>query len=248
MDDLLLDVIQASENRVTITHRKRRNVFKLISWGYLSQLDIEPIREFQISLLKEYGVYPAVIGGGYGCSMIEFEVHAPSAKEASRTIRSIIKDKDFQMMALKLKFKVLITNNPYERVDLASGLIDGYSTRTQRKKSIKEGPININITQIKGGLRDSSLSIDSPHSQHHIERAPKVDAKLTEILECLRKDSEVTSEKLMELFDNIMFIKTEMLKKKPNKNRILETVSHVGSVASVAALSIQLHEIINAIL
>ena len=127
MNDLLYEVIEAISNRKKIPPTTSKNVITLLSFFSFKSEDIPKIRNFQEHIAKLFNVKLIVIGGGYGCSRINFSVVASSPKKASEFIKDILDSQIFRQEALEANFSILITDKPYERVDLKSGKKDGYS-------------------------------------------------------------------------------------------------------------------------
>lgn len=127
--DRLAEVLEAIGKREFIGAPERRPCIELISHASLSRSDFAAIREFQLDVLKGVGVRLAVIGGGYGCSRVLFEIRADSAmevREAGVRTLSLIQNPGFQDAAFGIGMRVAVTRNaPYLRVDLMTGLVEG---------------------------------------------------------------------------------------------------------------------------
>ncbi len=249
MKDRLVEVIGAVNNKRTISLPTMKRLISLISFDHLSVTDIDSIRSFQTFVKQNYEVELRVVSGGYGCTTIDFEVRATTSKEAADFVSLVLSDRRFHGEALKARFKVLITRDPYERVDLRTGLTDGFAEQLLKKLDyLDANKITVNVidesVNISGNLKDSPLILNSPESNLIFQKNPEISQLIDAITNAIRVDTSISGSELKEYLTDIETLKTELEKTKPKKKRISAILTTLGNVASISALVSQLLQLL----
>jgi TIR domain-containing protein len=124
MDDLLEPVLAAIASRGSVAPPFIPSV-QFIALRTFSDADAPAIRRFQDTINRGLDVDMKVVGGGYGCTRIHFTVEVDSSEEAARLLHELLRSEDARAAALQAGFRVAVMEQPYVRLDLASGQIEG---------------------------------------------------------------------------------------------------------------------------
>jgi hypothetical protein len=236
MADRLDEVLVASDTRQRVIANDGRVCFTLISYRTLNSSNAEQIRHFQEWVQKKYSVLIPVVGGGYGCSRIEFDVVAPSAAEALRFTQGILQDREFQLKATEVGFRVLIVNEPWARIDLANGMVEGGDAL---KEIVETGGITMvdQSQKINAPVTNSNLAAHSPNASQFVTVNSELENILGEILAKAETDETVTKQQYIQVKTEIEELKAELQKPKPQKSVIERILGNLGSIASLTSLA-----------
>jgi hypothetical protein len=137
MEDRLRDVLAASLSRQTIDPRESPGGIELISIKelegeaadsmVLQDLSFERIRSFQRRVERFFGVKLIVVGGGFGCTKINFDIETSIKEDKKEILIQLIQDSDFRKIALKYGFSFGILKDTQIVADFKSGMIAGPS-------------------------------------------------------------------------------------------------------------------------
>jgi hypothetical protein len=168
MNDRLSEVLKAVESRKNLSSSGFHVDFSLISYSNLSSSSQETISKFQDWVKKRYGVSIYVVGGGYGCTRIDFEIKG-DLSSATKFVREILQEGEIHEKAVEVGFKVLILENPWARVDLTNGSIEG---GIAVDNFLKDTEINMNVdngVKIYGSVTNSGVVSNSENAKQSIE-------------------------------------------------------------------------------
>jgi hypothetical protein len=236
MKDYLHEILTASARKTKIEFGSIMPDFSLISYRTLST-DAEPlIAGFQQWVKETHGVRVLAVAGGYGCTRIEFEVVSDSPEKAAQFTQAIIQNGDLHEKAREIGFRILILAHPYTRIDLVNSRIEG---NTFLQNLIREGGINMTdqSTHIHGSIRNSAVSVHSPHTTQTVTVNPQLDSLYAAILEKARTDDEVTKKQYLQVVDDIDVLKKELSQATPRKSVVERILTNLGSIASLTSLA-----------
>lgn len=136
MDDKLVEVISAVQARRSIEPPPNSSTIHLISFKTFGEADIPSIRRFQKTIADKLGIRITVLGGGYGCTRIIFSVTTDS--ETAKVIsQQLLSSAIFRQAALEVDFSIAGMPEPYVRVDLRSGKVEGAMPSTFQKPTYR---------------------------------------------------------------------------------------------------------------
>ena len=232
MEDYLFKVLEATTKRTLFISDESRTNFSLISYATLSIDSADSIRKFQKWIKKEYGVTIRVVGGGYGCTRIDFEVISESTEKASDFIKKVISDHKFHEKAYEIGFKVLIIKNPWLRINLVDGSIEGDIAR------IKKGDLKMNVDKsvhVDGPVTNSNITAHSSSTNQTISINSKTDKILDKIIKHAKTNNNISKEEYIMILNQIQELKEEITKPNPRNNVIERILSNLSNIASISS-------------
>ncbi|MDO8775788.1 MAG: hypothetical protein Q7K57_45220 [Burkholderiaceae bacterium] len=119
--DKLADVLRASEAKQVIPVPTQFRGFSLISYRHFTSRDESGIRHLLAYVRQQHLIEAVAVGGGYGCTRIEFEITSHDSSLIADLVLNLMKDPIFRSEALSVGFRVMILREPYVRLDLANG-------------------------------------------------------------------------------------------------------------------------------
>jgi hypothetical protein len=164
MNDRLSEVLKAVEGKKSISSSGASVDLSLISYSNLSSNSQEAISQFQDWVKQKYDISICAVGGGYGCTRIDFEIKGDLSSTAE-FVRQILQGGEIHEKAVEVGFKVLITNNPCRaRVDLVNGSIEGGIAVDD---FLKNGEIKMvdNSVKIYGPVTNSGVVSNSENTK-----------------------------------------------------------------------------------
>jgi len=214
--------------------------FALISYGTLAPDAEERIRHFQKWVHETFGVHIRAVSGGYGCTRIEFEVVAESPEQAAQFTLAMVNDPELHKKAQEIGFRVLIVTQPYARIDLANGRIEGGAAV---RDLVKQGGIHMTkdqSTHITAPVTNSAIAVHSPDAKQDVTVNPQLDAMIAAIVDKARSDGQVTKEQYAQVVSDIDDLKKELALPKPRRSVVERLIGNLGGVASLTSLANQM--------
>jgi hypothetical protein len=234
MKDKLREALKATDYKNKIQPPEIKNQFTLISYSTLSLSHYDIIRKLQEWVNENYNISIPVIGGGYGCSLITFEIIADSHSNAVEFIKAMMEDDSFHDKAREASFRILIIKKPWTRVDLARGTIEGGEGLADY---IDKG-ITMNIdksTNINAPVTGSAVTAGSSNVTQTININSNLEGIINQIIEKAETDDAISKKDYSTIIKEIEVLKCELQEQKPKKAVVERVLSNLGSVVSITS-------------
>lgn len=228
--DKLADVLRASEAKEVIPEPPQFRGFSLISYRHFTSQDENGIRHLLAYSLQQHLIEVVVVGGGYGCTRIEFEVTSHDSSQIADLVLKLMRDEVFRSEALSVGFRVMILREPYVRLDLLNGGIE----TDPRTADIFLGGGTVNIDQsihVGGNVTGSNLHSASAT----VSQTESVGSLLAAILKTAEEDSRVSKAEAISISQQVAELRTELAKAAPNTTMVERILGNLGSIASITS-------------
>ncbi len=236
MNDKLSQVLDAISSRSKILPPPPIRRFTLISYSTFEKSAYARVRRFQYWVRDYYFIHIPIVGGGYGCAQLHFEIVADSPDLAASFVRSMIRDGSLHEKMRDVNFRILIIDKPYTRIDLARGTLEGGEGLND---CIRKGVI------VKIDKSDRSVNINAPvtnsnlaaHSDN-INQRIAVDSEVYEILNQMilhaESSNDITKRQYAEISGYVQQLKEELAKPNRDVGIIERIIGNLGSIASIS--------------
>lgn len=240
--DKLADVLLASEAKQVIPVPIGFRGFSLISYRHFTSQDENSIRHLLAFLFQRHLIEVVAVGGGYGCTRIEFEITSHDSSHVADLVLKIMKDEIFRTEALTVGFRVMILREPYVRLDIMNGNIQ--TDPITADIFSKGGTVNIDQSIHVGGNVTGS-NLHSPGAS--ASQGESIGSLLTAILKIAEEDSSVSKAEAISISQQVAELRAEIAKPSPSPTTVERILGNLGSIASITSLVDQVRPFLKAL-
>lgn len=236
MNDKLSQVFEAISSRSKILPPPPTRRFTLISYSTFGSSAYARVRRFQYWVRDYYFIHIPVVGGGYGCTQLHFEIVADSAELAASFVRSMIRDESLHEKMREVNFRILIIDQPYTRIDLSRGTLEGGEGLNDciRRGVIVKIDNSDRSVNINAPVTNSNLAAHSEDVSQSIAGDPKVYEVLNQMMLHAESSYEITKKQYAEISGYVKELKEELAKPKQDIGIIERIIGNLGSIASIS--------------
>lgn len=235
MKDKLTLVIKAIEDKSRIIPLESVDHFTLISYSTLSTDSVKSIRNFQKWVRGHFGVSILVSGGGYGCSLINFNILTEEASEAKEVMKQMLEDSAFFDKAREANFNVLLIKDPWTRIDLFLRMVEG--GKGLQNNLIRGVTMTIDKSLKINAPVTGNIAIDSSNVSQSVVINPGLESVFKQILDTAENDEMISKKQYLHISNQLMELRKEIQSHRPKKSVIESILTNLGSTASIASLA-----------